>query len=283
MKKHSIIFVKIFLSLTILNSKIKAQDTNPFSSQNFKMGIVLGTGLNIGNVTNSTIIKNNGLGTNFSIGMILQKTINQNLSFNTGIEFDFDNFSYTSQYQNGDSIYYYFAKSESKILSKEEYDEPNNSDYYKFTMENREFNTIYLTVPTMLTGRTNMIGKNSYFARIGLRHSFLIKDIINDNGRFEGKNQKTALDGLTSDNELSFYKLNLGLSVGTEWNFIGNSFVVFEMGYYVGLTNIHQGESVFGDDKQKDMSLILGNSTPSKYTTVKGTQNQLLLKATFLF
>jgi hypothetical protein len=283
MKKYCTLTLKIFLSITILNTTLKAQESNTLSSTNFKMGIILGTGLNIGNVTNSTIIKNNGLGSNFSIGMVLQKTINQNLSFNTGLEFDFDKFSYNSQNQNGDSLHYYYAKSESKILSKEEYDDPNNSDYYKFTMENREFNTIYLTIPTMLTGRTNMIGKNSYFARIGLRHSFLIKDVINDNGRSEGKTQKTALEGLTSQKELSFYKLNLGLSIGTEWNFIGNSFVVFEMGYFVGLTNIHQGESVFGDDKQKDMSLILGNSSPPKYTTVKGTQNQLLIKATFLF
>jgi hypothetical protein len=282
MKKYCTLTLIIFLSITILNTTLKAQESNTLSSTNFKMGIILGTGLNIGNVTNSTIIKNNGLGSNFSIGMVLQKTINQNLSFNTGLEFDFDKFSYNSQNQNGDSLHYYYAKSESKILSKEEYDS-KNSDYYKFTMENREFNTIYLTIPTMLTGRTNMIGKNSYFARIGLRHSFLIKDVINDNGRSEGKTQKTALEGLTSQKELSFYKLNLGLSIGTEWNFIGNSFVVFEMGYFVGLTNIHQGESVFGDDKQKDMSLILGNSPTPKYTTVKGTQNQLLIKATFLF
>jgi hypothetical protein len=282
MKKLSLVFVQIFIGL-IFVSNLKAQNST-LSSPNFKMGISLGTGINIGNATNSSLIKNDGLGYNLSIGMALQKIINQNLSFNTGIEFDFDNFSYKTQNQNGDNLHYYYAKSESKILTKEEYvGMENNPDYHNLTLDTREFNTIYLTIPTMLTGRTNMIGKNSYFARIGLRHSFLIKDVINDNGNIDKATQKTSVDGLTSPKELSVYKLNLGLSIGTEWNFIGNSFVVFEMGYYVGLTNIHQGESVFGDDKQKDMSLILGNSTPSKYTTVKGTQNQLLLKATFLF
>jgi hypothetical protein len=213
--------------------------------------------------------------------MTLQKTFNQNLSFNTGIEFDFDKFSYKSA--NADSLYYFYANSESRILSKEEYSsDTKNSDYLRLTLDNRDISTIYLTIPTMLTGKTNMIGKNSYFARIGLRHSFLIKQEFNDNGRFGITTEKKSLEGLTSPNDLSFYKLNLGMSIGTEWNFIGNSFLVLEMGYFVGITNIHQGESLFGDDKQKDMSLILGNKNP-KYTTVKGTQNQLLLKATFLF
>jgi hypothetical protein len=281
MKKIVLSISKIFVGLLFITNS-RAQDT-PSPSSNYKMGIVLGSGLNIGSATNSSLIQNDGLGYNMSIGMALQKIINQNLSFNTGIEFDFDNFSYNTQNQNGDSLHYYYSKSESKVLTKEEYEGTKNSDYQKLTLDNREFNTIYLSIPTMLTGRTNMIGKNSYFARIGLRHSFLIKNVINDNGRIDGNNQKTSVNGLTSPKELSVYKLNLGISLGTEWNFIGNSFVVFEMGYYVGLTNIHQGESIFGDDKQKDMSLILGNSTPSKYTTIKGTQNQLLLKATFLF
>jgi len=46
--------------------------------------------------------------------------------------------------------------------------------------------------------------------------------------------------------------------------------------------NIHQNESIIGDDKQRDMSLFNDPGTP-EYTTVKGTQNQLLLKVTFLF
>ncbi len=278
MKKYIIVTGKVLAAL-IFSTTIYAQN-NTATTPDFKMGIIVGSGINIGNATNTSLMQNAGLGYNLSIGMALQKTINQNLSFNTGLEFDFDKFSYKSQ--NADSLYYFYANSESRILTKEEYNDPKNTDYLRFTLENRDISTIYLTIPTMLTGKTNMIGKNAYFARIGLRHSFLIKETINDNGRIGISTEKKVLEGFTSPKELSFYKLNLGMSVGTEWNFIGNSFLVLEMGYFVGITNIHQGESIFGDDKQKDMSLILGNKNP-KYTTVKGTQNQLLLKATFLF
>lgn len=274
----NIFYILIQLLITIVfTTNLFAQNTTS-SLSNIKMGIVLGSGLNIGNATNKSLIKNEGIGYNLSIGMSLQKIINPNLSFNTGVEFDFDNFSYRTKNQTGEEIYYFYSKSESKIITKEEFKE----GYDKLKLDKREFSTIYLTIPTMLTGRTNMIGKNSYFARIGLRHSFLLKDVINDEG-LNNLEQTITEEGLTSPKELSVYKLNLGLSIGTEWNFIQNSFVVFEIGYYVGLTNIHQGESLFGDDKQKDMSLILGKTTPPNYTTFKGTQNQLLLKATFLF
>jgi hypothetical protein len=134
----------------------------------------------------------------------------------------------------------------------------------------------------LLTGKTNLIGKNSYFARIGLRHSFLLKQEFNDNGRINDSNEKSALEGILSENELSLYKLNLGISLGTEWNVFDNSYLVFELGYYAGLMNIHQDKSLYGDDKQRDMSLFNDLGTP-EYITVKGTQNQLLLKVTFLF
>ena len=238
MKKYVIITGKVLAAL-IFSTTIYAQN-NTATTPDFKMGIIVGSGINIGNATNTSLMQNAGLGYNLSIGMALQKTINQNLSFNTGLEFDFDKFSYKSQ--NADSLYYFYANSESRILNKEEYNnDPKNTDYLRFTLENRDISTIYLTIPTMLTGKTNMIGKNAYFARIGLRHSFLIKETINDNGRIGITTEKKVLEGFTSPKELSFYKLNLGMSVGTEWNFIGNSFLVLEMGYFVGITNINQG------------------------------------------
>lgn len=278
MKKHIITSVKILATL-LISSANYAQNTTTTAS-NYKMGVVVGTGLNIGKVSNGSAMQNNGLGTNLSIGMAVQKSINQNLSFNTGIEFDFDRFNYKS-YENS-SLYYKYQENELKILSKEESKDPNLVGVKKFKLEDRNINTTYLTIPMLLTGKTSLIGKNSYFSRIGVRHSFLLKQEYNDNGRINNSNEKIALEGLTSDNELSIYKLNLGISIGTEWNVFDNSFLVFELGYYAGLMNIHQNESIIGDDKQRDMSLFNELDTP-KYTTVKGTQNQLLLKVTFLF
>jgi hypothetical protein len=278
MKKYVIIPGKVLAAL-IFSTTIYAQN-NTSTASKYKMGVIVGTGLNIGKVDNTSAMQNNGVGTNLSIGMVVQKSINQNLSFNTGIEFDFDRFSY--QTREKDNLFYKYLEKDLKILSKEESKDLNLKGVNKFKLEDRNISTTYLTIPMLLTGKTNLIGKNSYFARIGLRHSFLLKQEFNDNGRINDSNEKSALEGILSENELSLYKLNLGISLGTEWNVFDNSYLVFELGYYAGLMNIHQDKSLYGDDKQRDMSLFNDLGTP-EYITVKGTQNQLLLKVTFLF
>jgi hypothetical protein len=278
MKKYTIIFGKVLIAL-VFSLNTLAQNTTTSASK-YKMGVVVGSGLNIGKVSNTSAMRNNGIGTNLSIGMVVQKSIHQNLSFNTGIEFDFDRFNY--QTPENENLFYKYLEKDLKILSKEESKDLNLKGVNKFKLEDRNINTTYLTIPMLLTGKTNLIGKNTYFSRIGLRHSFLLKQEFNDNGRINDSNEKSALEGLSSKNELSLYKLNLGISIGTEWNVFDNSYLVFELGYYAGLMNIHQNESIIGDDKQRDMSLFNDPGTP-EYTTVKGTQNQLLLKATFLF
>ncbi len=278
MKKH-VIFIGKVLAALIFSTTIYAQN-NTATASKYKMGVIVGTGLNIGKVDNTSAMQNNGVGTNLSIGMVVQKSIKQNLSFNTGIEFDFDRFSY--QTREKDNLFYKYLEKDLKILSKEESKDLNLKGVNKFKLEDRNISTTYLTIPMLLTGKTNLIGKNSYFARIGLRHSFLLKQEFNDNGRINDSNEKSALEGILSENELSLYKLNLGISLGTEWNVFDNSYLVFELGYYAGLMNIHQDKSLYGDDKQRDMSLFNDLGTP-EYTTVKGTQNQLLLKVTFLF
>jgi hypothetical protein len=278
MKKYVIIPGKVLAAL-IFSTTIYAQN-NTATASKYKMGVIVGTGLNIGKVDNTSAMQNNGVGTNLSIGMVVQKSINQNLSFNTGIEFDFDRFSY--QTREKDNLFYKYLEKDLKILSKEESKDLNLKGVNKFKLEDRNISTTYLTIPMLLTGKTNLIGKNSYFARIGLRHSFLLKQEFNDNGRINDSNEKSALEGILSENELSLYKLNLGISLGTEWNVFDNSYLVFELGYYAGLMNIHQDKSLYGDDKQRDMSLFNDLGTP-EYITVKGTQNQLLLKVTFLF
>ena len=278
MKKYIIVTGKVLAAL-IFSTTIYAQN-NTSTASKYKMGVIVGTGLNIGKVDNTSAMQNNGVGTNLSIGMVVQKSINQNLSFNTGIEFDFDRFSY--QTREKDNLFYKYLEKDLKILSKEESKDLNLKGVNKFKLEDRNISTTYLTIPMLLTGKTNLIGKNSYFARIGLRHSFLLKQEFNDNGRINDSNEKLALEGILSEHELSLYKLNLGISIGTEWNVFDNSYLVFELGYYAGLMNIHQDKSLYGDDKQRDMSLFNDLGTP-EYITVKGTQNQLLLKVTFLF
>ena len=74
-----------------------------------------------------------------------------------------------------------------------------------------------------------------------------------------------------------FYQASLGLSLGTEWNFIGSTCLVAEMSYYYGLTPL------FLD--RKDVNKTLYNNVDGKINPFsnKATLNQLNLKFAVLF
>ena len=82
---------------------------------------------------------------------------------------------------------------------------------------------------------------------------------------------------MTSKNEMFFYLASIGLSFGTEWNFIGSTSLVAEMSYYYGLTPLFLDRK---EDKQTLYNKVNGEITPFSN---KATQNQLNLKFAVLF
>ena len=75
-----------------------------------------------------------------------------------------------------------------------------------------------------------------------------------------------------------FYQASLGLSLGTEWNFIGSTSLVAEMSYYYGLTPL------FSDKKEEKETLYTKDSSGNiKSFSNKATLNQLNLKFALLF
>jgi len=82
---------------------------------------------------------------------------------------------------------------------------------------------------------------------------------------------------MTSKNEMFFYQASLGLSIGAEWNFIGSTCLVAEMGYYYGLTPL------FLDRKEENQTLYIKDDGVNTPFSNKATLNQLNLKFAVLF
>lgn len=248
-------------------------------------GIIIGTGLNIQKMGTKNF-ETNGVGGDFNIGGNVNISINNYMSFTTGIELDFSTTRFkptaTNSFNQVSSTYYRFD--DTKILQKSE-STPTNT---LFQLEERSQKATYLSVPTMMLFRTKFIGNFRYFAKFGLRNSFLISNKVNDKGRiFEGNVESgvsTAAEnkGMKSSKDLFFYKGSFGLAMGSEWNFSGSTCLLAELGYYYGFTPLYSSPSK--DDKMSLYSSGLENGTGSNsYFVNKATQSQIMLKVSILF
>ena len=235
----------------------------------FQMGIILSSGLNFNKM--NTKIAEGKIGTDLTVGINTVRKLDANLAYVTGLEFDFSR----SNYSFMDTLLY--AYTDSKILTKS--DNQTNSKVFKLNERNQT--PIYLSIPTMLVFKTDYVGYYRYFAKFGMRHSIALKSSTNDNGvEMETKEQK-ELTNMELESDLRIYKGSIGLACGTEWNYYGTSIMVFELGYYYGINNIHRADAVVGD-VEKNKSLYQ-NLAKTSYTTLKNTQNQLAFKVSFLF
>lgn len=260
---------KLLILCVILTTQVnvKAQTA---TTHKLQMGIVLSSGLNFNKMT--TKIADGKVGTDLTIGMNIIKNFNDNLGFVSGFEFDFSRINYTFS----DSMFYQY--NDSKILTKSD----NTQTGTTFKISERTQTPIYLSIPTMFVFRTDYIGYNRYFAKFGMRHSFALKSMTNDEGKLIGSTETKKLSNMELPSDLSFYKGSIGIAGGMEWNYYGTSTMVFELGYYYGINNIHTGDALIGNDKDKNRSLY-ENLNKTSYSSLKNTQNQLVLKVSFLF
>ncbi len=215
-----------------------------------------------------------GLNSNIGIGLIINTSFKgaPNLGLSTGIEFDFDG----AKFQTKDSIFYDYFSNE--ILTN-----ANSGDKEgTFYLQSRNQKTIYATVPLMMIFRTQYIGDFRYFGKFGLRNSFLLQNLVNDEGvEVLGLNQFIAgVENLKYENpgEVFIYKGSVGISGGAEWKFIESTSLVAEFGYYYGFTPL------YSDRKDVNKTLYEINSVGEKvYLSNKATQNQFVFKLSLLF
>jgi len=107
-----------------------------------------------------------------------------------------------------------------------------------------------------------------------MRHNITLKDIVTDKGILEKENERMKIS-----KDLAIYSGSIGISAGTEWNYSGSSSIMFEIGYYYGISNLHRGDALIGDaDKNKTMY-----DNQNRYQTIKSTRNQLAFKLSLLF
>ena len=261
--KNPSTFYKISL-VVILFFTIHIINAQSVSAKKIQAGMTGNFGLNFQNMV-SNKMSNNGVGTDLSVGVIIHTSFKNstNLGLATGLEFDFETLNYKA---GADSVFYKYT--DNKILG--DYEAGGTS----YQLSERQMKPVYVTIPLMLLFRTEPIGDWRYFGKFGLRNSFMVSQKINDLGVDVVSGLEKENVSMKSVGETFFYKGSIGFSAGAEWNFVGTTTLVPEIGFFYGLTPMHFRFS------EKNYTLYDNSGT---YFYTKSKQNQLLLKISILF
>ncbi len=270
---------KILLLITGISFGMNsmAQDAE---GKEVQAGLVFGTSILMQNVTSDYFQKGDGLSNDLSIGMNVNFSLTESIGFCTGLEFDFETLKYKTNSNN--NLFYVFEGK--NIIPQSDVDLANTNQEI-FYLDSRIQKATYLTIPTMLQFRTNFIGYFRYFGKFGLRNSFLVKSTINDEGNVYvpfGLSGSESREDMKAKNDLFFMKSAVGMSLGAEWNFVGSTCLVAELGYYYGFTPLH---TQWNTDKQKNYyySSEFAIGTPQIPVNNAAQQSQLQFKLSILF
>ncbi len=205
-------------------------------------------------------------GSDLGIGINVNILIKDAYAIATGAEFDFEKLYYETKTPT------FYRFDDTKILKISESDTTNQV----FTLVARKEEPIYLTIPSMILFQTDFIGYFRYYAKFGLKNSFLLNNRIEDSGYLGTSAAKNM--NMKSRGDLFFYKGAIGLAAGTQWNFIGSTCLMAEVGYYYGFTPLHL------TNKERNMTLYtVDENSDKKPFSMKATQRQLMVKIAVLF
>lgn len=258
------------LALSIANFTF-AQDA---ADKKFQAGITFGSGINFQSMQTKNI-KNDGVSANFHVGGTFIYMFNETIGINSGMEFVFSSAKFVP---GNSSIYYYY--NDSKILSQKDIGDAT----HKYSLESRKQHMTYLSIPTMIIFRTDFIGYMRYFGKIGMRHDFLLGQNSSDLGKSTNLSTNTPFveqenRNMKAKNEVLFYNGLVGISGGAEWNFIGSTSLVAEIGFYYGVTPL------FYSRKQPYLAAVDNNNglVEERFISNAARQSQLQFKLSFLF
>ena len=272
---------KMLLGLAFLGfiTNVSAQEA---ADRKVQAGIVAGFGLNFQKMETKKLVKS-GVGADFTVGTNVNYSFNETIGLTIGIEFDFG----TLKYNPGPNpVYYYY--NDNTILTNEQANTDPNSQLFQLT--SRKQKTTYLTIPTMALFRTNFIGYFRYFGKFGLRSSFLLSNKIFDEGyNFpldinpiieSGSATASTNDNMSqTKNDMIFFKSSVGLSGGAEWNFVGSTCLVAEIGYYYGFISLYKNK----DSKDRSLFTTDISGSNNNFFNNAAQQSQLRFKLSILF
>lgn len=228
--------------LVLLCGSVLAQDmaVGPKERRKFRMGLNIAPAIDFF-TTNSAGVESDAVRLKFGAGVMGEYAITNNYAFAFGLEWKsagaalaFDNAYYVSQQDGAE-------KGET------------------FRLMSRNYRNDYINIPLTMKLMTNEIGYFTYFAQVGADLSVLVSSKAKDTGAFLDSTgtispNKVELDYRDIYSQNSFANIRLRVGAGAEWNFSGNTSLVFSVTYHHGFidvlrdangTRIDESEGIF--------------------------------------
>ena len=277
---------KILLGFALIGfvSSVSAQEA---ADRKVQAGIAAGVGLNFQKMETKKL-ETNGVGTDFTVGTNVNYTFNETIGLTIGIEFDFE----TLKYKAGQEQVYYFYNDNTILTQIQAIGPDADPKREMFQLVTRKQKTTYLSIPTMALFRTKFIGYFRYFGKFGLRSSFLLSNKIFDEGfdytntlgnnpLIETATASTNENMSRTKNDMIFFKSAVGLAGGAEWNFVGSTCLVAEIGYYYGFISLYKNNKADNRSLYEDNGTLL--ATDRSFFNNAAKQSQLRFKLSILF
>ena len=243
--------------------------------KNFRFGLTVCPSLNWYNSAGK-IIEKNGIAPKFGGGLVLEFRLAKVAALQSGIQIVTagGKLKYNNGGQNAvgaNTISYFYNNDDDVITPYNSVTQDNISKHTRFQLNERKYNTTYISIPLLLKLKTREIGAMTYYGQFGLNSFFRWKatavDKVSslDAANYGAPSKKTSVN-VTKDCSLYTAALNFGL--GTEWNLAGTTSFIMGLNYNLGFTNVLKSKSVyldrtFNNQKQdleqsvKESSLVL--------------------------
>lgn len=209
----------------LVSGSILAQDAavGPKQRRKFRMG------LNVAPAVDFFTTSTDGIGGDavrfkFGAGVMAEYAITNNYAFTFGLEWKgagaalaYENAYYESQQQS--------TKGET------------------FRLMSRNYRNDYINIPITMKLMTNEIGYFTYFAQVGADLSVLVSSKAKDTGAFLDTLGAIDPNSVEIDyhdvySQTSFANVRLRVGAGAEWNFSGNTSLVFSVTYHHGFIDV---------------------------------------------
>ncbi len=264
------------LAMVALSTSAMAQDA---AGKKYQAGLVFGPGMNFQEM-GTTRMASLGAGADITLGANVNIGLTETIAFTTGAEFDFERL----RFSNGTSPVYYWYN-DKQILQQGEVASTTNPQLFQL-IERRQRAT-YLSIPTMLMFRTNFIGYFRYFGKFGLRNSILLSNKYNDTGVDLdpeipiGTPTSVVQENMEASGEMLIFKSAVGAAGGAEWNFVGSTCLVAEIGFYYGFTPLFLDRDA--NKTTLFTSVVNNNEGADVNFSNQARQSQLMFKLSILF
>ena len=141
-------------------------------------------------------------------------------------------------------------------------------DTTRFELQTRLYRFDYVNVPLTLKLMTNEIGYFTYFGQFGADISVLANAKFKDEGNLYSTDStfvNQTVDFTSRYKHSSFINVKLRIGVGAEWNFSGNTSLVFSVSYHNGFIDLMKDANE--DRIASDEGLYLDKDTDFKDST----------------